>query len=92
MTDQPNIQREVLEYVIEERQRDGVVAVNLREFAVMRSYDEQRVANTVLKLGDAVDWGVSPMHPWPAEEDVAREHFEAWDAPLPEGFESAGWY
>lgn len=92
MTENPNIKREVLEYVIQERQRDGVVAVNLREFATMNGIEEHRVANAVLELGDALDWGVSPMHPWPAEEDAAREWFDKWGADVPDGFDSADWY
>lgn len=92
MTEQPNIKREVLEHVIQERQRDGVVAVNLREFAEQRDYEEHRVANAVNKLGHALDWGVSPMNPWPGEKDDAREWFERWSADPPDGFDSAGWY
>ena len=90
--DLPNIKREVLEYVIKRRQNEGVVSVNLREFCEARDYEEHRVANAVNELGYALDWGISPMYPWPAEADTAREWFDKWDAEVPEGFDSAGWY
>ena len=92
MTEQPNIKRQVLEYVIGRRQREEVVAVNLREFADDRDFEEHRVANAVQSLGYALDWGVSPMGVWPDEKDEAAEWFDKWGADLPDGFDSAGWY
>lgn len=92
MPDLPNIKREVLEYVIEKRRSPGIVAVNLRAFAEERDYEEHRVANAVHEMPDTLDWGVSPMHPWPAEQEAAREWFDKWNADPPDGFDSAGWY
>lgn len=92
MPELPNIKREVLEYVIEQRQDPGTVAVNLREFAREHDYEEHRIAKAVNQIPDALDWGVSPMHPWPGDETKAKAWFDKWNADPPDGFDSAGWY
>lgn len=92
MTDQPNIKREVLEYVIKNSDPEEPTAVSLRDLCDERGWEEHRVANAFYELGYALDCGVSPMVPWVAEKEVAEEWFEKWDAEPPENFDNVSWY
>lgn len=79
MTEQPNIKKEILEYVLD-HDRDEGGAVNLREFARDRGYSEQRVARKSDELYPLIECGVSPMLPWiqHGQRDAAEEQLAEW--------------
>ena len=79
----PNIKMQLLEYVVD-CANGPFDAVNLREFATQRGYEEHRVANKVHELNVSHDetvlgWGVSPMHVWYEDVDTVQEVLNRYD-------------
>lgn len=69
MPDLPNIQREVIEYVLEHADGEWD-AVHLRDTPLTEKYGETRVAKKVAEAG-VFNWGINALNPWyQSEEDV----------------------
>lgn len=74
MPDMPNVQLEILEYVLSEA--DGPFdSVNLREFAAESEYSENRVGRKAGETG-VLTYGVSVMQPWYEDESEVKERIE----------------
>jgi hypothetical protein len=74
MPDLPNIQAEVLEYVLSKADGPHDV-VNLRPFARENDYSERRVARKAGETG-VLSCGINMLHPWYEKEVEARERLQ----------------
>jgi len=89
MTENPNLKKAVLDYVIKESAAGRMA--NLRDLADEMGVDVHRLANKEPDLSPAVNCGTTPVCPWVWKKDAAREHYEKWDAEPPAEFEAASW-
>lgn len=77
LTDQPNIQREVIEYVLEHA--DGAYdVVHLRDSPLSDEYGSRKVAEKVHAAG-CFNWGINALHPWYESNADVRTALEAFD-------------
>lgn len=77
MPNLPNIQREVLEYVLENA--DGPHdAVNLRDSSLSEEYGQNRVLKKAGETG-VLTCGVSMLHPWYQDEQEVRDRIAAFE-------------
>lgn len=74
MPEMPNIQKEILEFVLEEA--DGPHdAVDLRQFAAQSDYTEAKVAEKAVDTG-VLERGVNIMYPWYSDEQEVRNRLK----------------
>lgn len=86
MTENPNIKKEVLDFVIKHSANGGKTA-SLRDFADERGYDQKTVAEKVMQMYPALDFGVSPMVPWLQKRKTAEDMYDQWNAEPPKEIE-----
>lgn len=86
MTENPNIKKEILDYVIEQT-AGGDKTASLRDFADGNGYEQESVANKVMQMYPALDSGVSPMVPWLWERKAVEDMYARWNAEPPEEIE-----
>lgn len=75
MTDNPNIQKEILEFVLD-RADSSYDAVDLREFAKNAGYEEGRVVEKAADTG-VLEAGTSMLYPWYTNRKEVLARLEA---------------
>ena len=77
MTEQPNIPREILEYVLEEADGPHDV-VHLRDSPLSERYGSRKVAEKAAETG-VLNWGINALHPWYEDEQAVHERLLEFD-------------
>lgn len=76
MTDQPNIQLAVLEYVYEHADGPHDV-VHLRDSPLSDEHGSKKVAEKAAETG-VFNWGINALHPWYEDESEIRAAIEQY--------------
>lgn len=89
MTDQPNLKKIVLDYVIEEYAHGRTV--NLRDLAAHSEFTVDKLAEQEYKLYPAVNCGTTPVCPWPWKRQEAERLYDIWGESPPECIDQVDW-
>lgn len=83
MTENRNIKKAILDYLIIETVENGR-PLTLRGFCDEEGFGEDTVAQKVIEMYPALDYGMSPMSAWLWERNAVESFYDQWNEEPPE--------
>ena len=89
MTEQPNIKKLILDWMINRNYHDK--RTNLRLLAARENIKINRIAKKSGEMYSALEYGTSPVVPWLYDKETAINYYERWNAEPPEEIDDVRW-
>jgi hypothetical protein len=89
MTEQPNIKKLILDWMIKRNYQDK--RTNLRLLAERENIKINRIAKKSGEMYSALECGTSPVVPWLCDKKTAIKYYKSWNTEPPEEIDDVRW-